>query len=245
MKDTISELETRNRGARAAALPCPAAHRAPLLPTKSSLDFQSGRSWPLPLGLPRRRAAGFRGYSHLFALFKHTRNNNSLAARTAACSCGAVAGSATTPRPARLNHLCEHPADCGIAAGPSAKTSQPPGKHCSRNPIGNSMPGSCNNATRAILKNRLNAVKSWSSFRDTPGPHRAQGRQTNTQVYHDPDDHGWQFHYPGDKTTADAMIVALKEIYYHDPTVIEVADLPPGWTAIRGDVGGPWKREQN
>ena len=66
-----------------------------------------------------------------------------------------------------------------------------------------------------------------------------------THVYHDADDHGWQFHYPGEKTTADAMLVGLGEIYQHDPTVAEVADLPPGWRAIRSKVGGTWIREKN
>lgn len=66
-----------------------------------------------------------------------------------------------------------------------------------------------------------------------------------THVYHDADDHGWQFHYPGEKTTADIMIVSLKEIYFRDPTVLEIADLPPGWRAIREDINKPWKREEN
>src|SRR6266849_396117 len=72
-----------------------------------------------------------------------------------------------------------------------------------------------------------------------------RGGQPITHVYHDADDHGWQFHYPGEKTSADAMIVALKEICYYDPTVAEVADLPPGWRAIRTGVGQPWNREEN
>jgi len=63
-----------------------------------------------------------------------------------------------------------------------------------------------------------------------------------THVFHDADDHGWQFHYPGDKTDADAMIVALSEICEHDPTVMEVADLPPGWMATRSAIGSPWER---
>jgi hypothetical protein len=66
-----------------------------------------------------------------------------------------------------------------------------------------------------------------------------------THVYHDLDDHGWQFHYPGVKQTSDAMIVALQEIYFHDPSVIEVSDLRPGWRAIRDGAGKPWKREKN
>ncbi len=75
--------------------------------------------------------------------------------------------------------------------------------------------------------------------------HVLRGGQPITQVYHDADDHGWQFHYSGPKSAADAMVVALREIYYYDPTVVEVADLPPGWRAIRAGLGQPWKREAN
>jgi hypothetical protein len=66
-----------------------------------------------------------------------------------------------------------------------------------------------------------------------------------THVFHDASDHGWQFHYPGGKSEADIMIVALEEIVLHDPTVVEIADLPPGWRAIRSNVGQPWKKEEN
>lgn len=56
--------------------------------------------------------------------------------------------------------------------------------------------------------------------------HVLRGGQPITHVYHDADDHGWQFHYSGDKTTADAMVVALQEICLCDPTVVGIADLP-------------------
>lgn len=41
---------------------------------------------------------------------------------------------------------------------------------------------------------------------------------------------------------ADARLVCLENIVRLDPTVLEVADLPPGWQAIREVVGGPWSR---
>lgn len=63
-----------------------------------------------------------------------------------------------------------------------------------------------------------------------------------TRVHHDADDHGWQFHGAGEAWPADAMIVALAEVCRHDPTVAEVAVLPPGWVATRSRVGGPWAR---
>jgi len=30
-----------------------------------------------------------------------------------------------------------------------------------------------------------------------------------------------------------------------DPTALEVADLPPGWQALRERVGGKWSRRQD
>ena len=73
--------------------------------------------------------------------------------------------------------------------------------------------------------------------------HVFRDQQPITQVSHDSDDEGWQFHYSGEKTISDAMIVSLKEVYFHDPTIIEIADLPPGWKATRESIGSLWKRE--
>jgi hypothetical protein len=36
----------------------------------------------------------------------------------------------------------------------------------------------------------------------------------------------------------------LEEIVKRDPTVLDVADLPPGWQAVRERVGGAWTRRQ-
>jgi hypothetical protein len=61
-------------------------------------------------------------------------------------------------------------------------------------------------------------------------------------VSHDADDHGWQFIGTSDVVVADALLVALHSIVTLDPTVLEVADLEPGWQALRDTVGGPWSR---
>ena len=61
-------------------------------------------------------------------------------------------------------------------------------------------------------------------------------------VSHDEDDHGWQFIGSSEASMADAMLVALEEIVNVDPTVLEVADLEPGWQALREVVGGAWTR---
>jgi len=63
-------------------------------------------------------------------------------------------------------------------------------------------------------------------------------------VSHDADDHGWQFIGTSDASVADGKVVCLEEIVRLDPTVVEVADLPPGWQAVREYVGGPWMRRE-
>ena len=75
--------------------------------------------------------------------------------------------------------------------------------------------------------------------------HVVRAGEVITHVYHDADDHGWQFHASRPATSADAMVVALREIVDLDATVLEVADLPPGWMATRVAVGDPWKRSRN
>lgn len=64
-------------------------------------------------------------------------------------------------------------------------------------------------------------------------------------VSHDADDHGWQFIGTSDASMVDARVVCLEHIVRLDPTVLEVADLPPGWQAIRERVGGPWTRREH
>jgi Uncharacterized protein conserved in bacteria (DUF2314) len=62
-------------------------------------------------------------------------------------------------------------------------------------------------------------------------------------VSHDIEDHGWQFIGFSPADTADGRLVCLETFLRLDPTVLEVADLPPGWRATRTKIGGPWKRE--
>lgn len=64
-------------------------------------------------------------------------------------------------------------------------------------------------------------------------------------VSHDAEDHGWQFIGTSDASMADAKVVCLEEIVRLDPTVLEVADLQPGWQAIRERVGGAWTRREH
>jgi len=61
-------------------------------------------------------------------------------------------------------------------------------------------------------------------------------------VFHDEDDHGWQLLGGGEFDLADAAIVSLKEIIRRDPTVLQIADLPPGWSAWRSAPNAAWQR---
>ena len=65
-----------------------------------------------------------------------------------------------------------------------------------------------------------------------------------TRVVHDESDHGWQFLSDDGANLDDAMLVCLSEVVAHDKTVLDVADLPPGWIATRSEVGSPWCRQE-
>ena len=62
-------------------------------------------------------------------------------------------------------------------------------------------------------------------------------------VTHDKDDHGWQFLGLEDADVGEAAVVGLDEIVKGDPSVLEVADSPPGWHAWRTSTASPWQRE--
>jgi hypothetical protein len=68
------------------------------------------------------------------------------------------------------------------------------------------------------------------------------GREDILLVTHDEHDHGWQFIGSTDACMEHAMLVCLAEVVQVDPSVREVADLPPGWRAKRSHRGGPWVR---
>ena len=41
---------------------------------------------------------------------------------------------------------------------------------------------------------------------------------------------------------ANAALVGLGTIVGHDPSVLELADMPPGWSATRTVKDAPWQR---
>jgi len=62
-------------------------------------------------------------------------------------------------------------------------------------------------------------------------------------VRHDQDDGTWQFQTRETVPASEAKVVALDEIIFRDPSVVELADLPLGWSAIRDSITSPWKRQ--
>jgi len=64
-------------------------------------------------------------------------------------------------------------------------------------------------------------------------------------VARDSDDHGWQFLTLADANEEDAMVVCFSDIVDRDPSLLELADLPPGWHAWRLSATSEWIREPN
>jgi hypothetical protein len=61
-------------------------------------------------------------------------------------------------------------------------------------------------------------------------------------VSHDADDHSWQFLDGKPLDMANAALVGLGTIVRHDRSVLELADMPPGWCARRSSASSPWLR---
>jgi hypothetical protein len=71
------------------------------------------------------------------------------------------------------------------------------------------------------------------------------GEQQILHVSHDSDDGGWQFLSQGVPKTEDCIVVSLKRVVEHDPSVLAVADLPLGWCAERFTIEEAWQRTPN
>jgi len=69
-----------------------------------------------------------------------------------------------------------------------------------------------------------------------------EGTEPILHVTHDSDDHGWQF-LGREAREEDGKIIALHEAVEMDPSILQLADLRPGWHAYRQSAQGPWTRE--
>ena len=65
------------------------------------------------------------------------------------------------------------------------------------------------------------------------------------RVIHYSDDHSWAFTCGTTSDPNDALIISMKRIVEHDPTLLSIADLLPGWNAYREAPGSRWKRYQS
>jgi hypothetical protein len=70
-----------------------------------------------------------------------------------------------------------------------------------------------------------------------------EGSEPILHVTHDFDNHGWQF-LGSEAREKEAKIIALHEAVELDPSVFQLADLPPGWHAWRDSIDSPWRREE-
>jgi hypothetical protein len=60
-------------------------------------------------------------------------------------------------------------------------------------------------------------------------------------VHHD-DDHSWSFACGTTTDAEDGRVVSMGEALELDPSLCEIADLPPGWWAEREQLGSAWVR---
>lgn len=63
------------------------------------------------------------------------------------------------------------------------------------------------------------------------------------QVTHYEADHSWTFLCGTTASEKDGRMVAMEEAVELDPTLLEIAELPPGWSAWRKKVGSQWNRK--
>jgi hypothetical protein len=59
-------------------------------------------------------------------------------------------------------------------------------------------------------------------------------------VSHDAEDGAWQFLDGGIPDVVHATVVSLESIVAVDPTLMQLANLPLGWTASRSAKGSGW-----
>ncbi len=64
-------------------------------------------------------------------------------------------------------------------------------------------------------------------------------------VVHAEEDGGWQFLTGGPFTTADALMVSLRNMVQIDSNLSVLADLPVGWEASRVSKEHPWVRSKS
>ena len=73
--------------------------------------------------------------------------------------------------------------------------------------------------------------------------HVVDGSHPIDYVSRDEEDGGWQFHTNAVAfSMADALLVRLDNMVARDASLLELADLPLGWCAVRSGPSAPWVR---
>ena len=63
-------------------------------------------------------------------------------------------------------------------------------------------------------------------------------------VSHDADDHSWHFIGSSNPCRENRRMVCLEAMVAHDPSILQLADLPLGWWATRRSPKHPWACRQ-
>ncbi len=64
-------------------------------------------------------------------------------------------------------------------------------------------------------------------------------------VTHYDDDDSWAFLCGGAFDMDDAKVIGMGTALKLDPTLRAIADLPPGWSATRQEIGSDWERTKD
>lgn len=72
--------------------------------------------------------------------------------------------------------------------------------------------------------------------------HVIEGTLPILEVYHDHDGE-WQFMCGTTSASADGKLVCLGCMIGRDPSLLDLADMPPGWCAYRASPQDAWSRE--
>ena len=69
------------------------------------------------------------------------------------------------------------------------------------------------------------------------------GMRPFLMVSRDADDGAWQFLTGDAFDMAEALLVTLESMVARDPSLLQLADIQPGWMAWRESPGAPWSRQ--
>lgn len=64
-------------------------------------------------------------------------------------------------------------------------------------------------------------------------------------VTHYLDDNSWAFKNGAAEDSSYSVLLTMEEIINKDKSLLEISDLPPGWSAIRSNVGSEWHRHKD